>query len=323
MKLIADNALNTLAVTETWLDSSVSDEELAIIGFTLFRCDRPCKVRCSCTSGQPCQKRGGVAFYSRSDLNFCKASILVHGMEMIWLRSTAKITGRAFLLGCLYRPPSADAKFWSCVQELVHHIQGEDIILLGDLNIDSFQTNRPMYQSLHSSLLLPLNLLNKVCSATRTTPSSASSIDYIPTNLAAVRDGVVSPCEFSDHDLVYAALDVKSNTQLPAYDVTLKTRDYRNINFPELIGLLEHANLSSFSSTNVVEMLDEWLGKFNTVLDVVAPYKQPGRRTIPRKKNCPFMTPELLALIRQRKSAFRRYRASGCIDTTLQRCLPL
>eukprot|EP00117_Sycon_ciliatum_P028817 scpid73922/ scgid23077/ len=67
-----------------------------------------------------------------------------------------------------------------------------------------------------------------------------------------------------------------------------------------------------FSAVDVDGMVDEWLDKFNAVLGIDTPYctvqQYVGKA---RGRKCPFMMPDLLQLIRQRKAAYRKYCEHG------------
>ena len=60
-ELISSHTLQILSVWETWLDNSISDNEVMINGFQLYRRDRQCLPGCTCKNGEPCQKQGGTA----------------------------------------------------------------------------------------------------------------------------------------------------------------------------------------------------------------------------------------------------------------------
>ena len=63
-KLIDEHCLDLLAVTETWLDSSISDTEVSVPGTILLRRDRPCADGCTCLSScTPCRKGGGICIF--------------------------------------------------------------------------------------------------------------------------------------------------------------------------------------------------------------------------------------------------------------------
>ena len=65
--LVRDEDLDIIGITETWLNDKLSDEELSIKGYTLFRNDRNDNIK---TRG------GGVALYVRNELNpVCKTDL--------------------------------------------------------------------------------------------------------------------------------------------------------------------------------------------------------------------------------------------------------
>ena len=79
-------------VTETWLDDSITDSEIAIDGYTLQRKDRN-------TNG------GGVCLYVRNGLSFNKREDLEdQELEATWIDLNLKKT-HPILIGAVYRPP--------------------------------------------------------------------------------------------------------------------------------------------------------------------------------------------------------------------------
>lgn len=84
-----------LALSVTWLDSSVGDGELYLPGYTLFRCDRS---RCG----------GGVAVYCADHLSCSVLSCgpSSSGVEYIWASIDCRLFSSPLVLGCFYRPPS-------------------------------------------------------------------------------------------------------------------------------------------------------------------------------------------------------------------------
>ena len=80
--------------------------------------------------------------------------------------------------------------------------------------------------------------------------------------------------------------------------------------------MLLSSNLHHFATTDTDLMLDEWAEKFNTALDIAAPYV-PRKRLKRNRKTCPFMTKALLDLIRERKSAFKKLKAANFRDMVI------
>ena len=119
-----------LAISETWLDSSDNYDLLAIGGYRLFRRDR----------GDRAGGGGGVCFYildsipANMDVQFSCPDV-----ELLWVWLHLRKRGSGLLVGCVYRRPSADTSFWTKVEELLEGAEGEEILLLGDLNVDFLQ----------------------------------------------------------------------------------------------------------------------------------------------------------------------------------------
>ena len=71
--LLYDKKLDVLALNETRLDSSISDELLAIDGYDITRADRN-------------RNGGGVCIYIRCHVNYEKCSDLIRtGLEAVYL----------------------------------------------------------------------------------------------------------------------------------------------------------------------------------------------------------------------------------------------
>ena len=274
-----------LAISETWLDSSDSDDHLAIGGYPLFRRDRGDRAG------------GGVCFYildsnpANIDVQFSCPDV-----ELLWVRLHLRKRGSGLLVGCVYRPPSADASFWTKVEELLEGAEGEEILLLGDLNVDFLQPDSASFAHLKRSLLLPLDLTNLITEPTRFSKNGHSSLDVLLTNTGKLHSGSLKDCDLSDHCLVTAHLDCDS-TLSRNFRPSFFRRDFRQFDPDTFPGLLRNSSLSHFESDDVNAMWSEWSGKFLEVLDVVAPMKC----YTPKRKKCPFMTAELLQLIHQRR----------------------
>ena len=107
------------------LTQNISDGDVAVEGFRLFRRDR--------STGH---QGGGVCFYVHHTINVKRLCHLEHpALEMLWLEIT--IGKEKVKISCLYRPPSSSIEFWSTLEKASEEVQGHSIILLGDLNVNS------------------------------------------------------------------------------------------------------------------------------------------------------------------------------------------
>ena len=323
--MIVQNNIHIMAVTETWLDNSIGDTEVSLPGYTLFRRDRDCGDNCSCLSGgmAPCKKYGGVCIYCHNSLHvtpFLDVDTSSH--EMLWVQLQGKSSASELLIiGCTYRPPSAPVSYWSTLSTALLPLQGLDVVMLGDLNADFLLNPIPStsLRHLQTDIMLPLNLQNRIADPTRVTSTSSSSIDCILSNVDSVSDGVVLPSPISDHSLVLARYTEPTAGSF-CRTHTRATRNFQQFDLQRFETLLHNSNLMQFSSSDVDSMLEEWECKFVQALDVVAPpvpSRPIPRRHQPKGPTCPFMTTELLQLIEQRKSTYRKFRQTSSKDGAL------
>jgi len=85
---------DVVGITETWADSSVTDAELSLEGFDMFRVDR---------EGS---KGGGVLLYIREELGAVILDNLSEFREQVWC--SLKLKSSSLLLGLCYRSPNSD-----------------------------------------------------------------------------------------------------------------------------------------------------------------------------------------------------------------------
>ena len=121
--------IHLILFTETWLNSSVLDEEVSIPGYTVFRKDRR-------------SKGGGVIMYTRDDLSVIRRSDLERpDVEGLWLEITLP-KSRSFIFGTFYRPPSSSKHtnpnlmnvFSDTIESL--SVENKEVLVLGDFNCD-------------------------------------------------------------------------------------------------------------------------------------------------------------------------------------------
>ena len=94
------NAIQLLAVTETWLSTSIPDDSITLSGFqTPSRKDRD-------------KFGGGVCIYALTELA-CEGreDLDTDGLEISWVEVLNINMKLPLLVGCCYRPPSAYSRF--------------------------------------------------------------------------------------------------------------------------------------------------------------------------------------------------------------------
>ena len=148
------------------------------------------------------RRGGGVCIYIHETINF---KILVQlqdpSLEMLWLK--ANLGRQDINVGCFYRPPDAKLQLWSTLDGTLEALQGQDIVLMIDLNVNTLDNSDSNF-SHFKQFCLTLQLRNLVQAPTRITPTSSRCLDVILTNVDYLTEGIVEHVEFSDHAMVLA-----------------------------------------------------------------------------------------------------------------------
>ena len=146
LTLLGNSELTYLGLTETWLNSSISDCELEIQGYDIHRYDRD-------LGGTKCGG-GGILVYTLSNRTFEQMpawSLCTPDLEWVW--SVLKLPDtRPTYICTMYRPPSGDIQTFldlleSCILD-IYTMGISDVLILGDINInlkDICNSNKKKY----------------------------------------------------------------------------------------------------------------------------------------------------------------------------------
>ena len=211
-----------IAMSETHLGPSVSDDEVSISGYDLFRLDRN-------------RNGGGVGFYCRSSLSAKRVpQFEEQGIELIWVEFQS---GRnRNLLGCCYRPPGQSrvlidnflSKFQASLDQAIDS-NPTSITILGDFN-----DRCALWDSMHSSSELGNKLLdlvnyNNFFQLINTPTRETNLLDLIITDSPVhyVDYGTLPPLSELDHCTVYARFEQHYSTS-PSFYRTIWSYDQCN-----------------------------------------------------------------------------------------------
>ena len=118
--------LHILAFTETWLDNSISDGEVSLPGYSIFRSYR--------TNG----RGGGIAVYVKETQSVIRRADLEKDFvgECMWLELLLP-KAKGILFGTFYRPPS-QSDVLHPFQEVIElsNAENKETLITGDFNYD-------------------------------------------------------------------------------------------------------------------------------------------------------------------------------------------
>ena len=135
--MLTSENIHILAISETHLDISFDDTAVAIQGYNIYRRDRNAYGT-------------GVAVYIQSHiLVMLREDLMSSVIEVLWLQVDLAHL-KPFLLGCCYRPTSANSQYLNNMCEMFDTVcdVNREVYFLGDLNIDWFSSSCPLKRKL-------------------------------------------------------------------------------------------------------------------------------------------------------------------------------
>ena len=279
---------SVITISETWLTNTISDNEIKLTNYILYRADRG-------TRG------GGVATYVSSAL---ASEVIVPTVEPSHFESIfIKVIlheNKYITIGNIYRPPSAPAESFNSIVSTINSINDKnELILLGDFNKNWTDKS----SNTAKNILGNLNLTQLITEPTRVTPTTQSLLDWIlvshPNRF--IKSGIL-PDSFSDHCIIFCTWKIKLPKLPPKF---INIRQYKKININQFINDLISVNWDRFQIIpNVHEAWNFFHSEFMKIVDRHAPFK-----TIKVKgSHLPWVSSELISIFRQRDMAWGTYR---------------
>ena len=250
-ELMREKKYDVLAVSESWLNSTVTNAEIEIEGYKLTRLDRLNKTG------------GGVCVFTKAALKVKRlkdiSGISELGFHQLWMQ--IQLNRLKSLVFCVtYRPDYCPV---SClVDDFMDNysqalILGKPLMITGDLNCNLLEPGCPEAVAL-LDFCKSVNLTQLIKEPTRVTETSSTLLDVIitPTNTNLVESSGVLPCHISDHYLVYATLKLKISKLPPRY---VKMRSFRHYDGQQFVADLEQIPWDEIASVDdASEMLDHF-----------------------------------------------------------------
>lgn len=288
--ILLDKKYNICTISETWLNSNISNESLYIEGYNLIRVDRDVG------------RGGGIGMYLKNDIKY-KVIPTRGNIEQLWV--SFSLCKKNFALGVLYKPPDFNYKnFLSDFESTIQNdlLLYDYLIALGDFNIDQLKLDNPATKSFNS-LMETLNCEQIISSPTRTTKNSISLIDLIVISDSSIiaDKGVVDMHGFSDHDMVFCKLFFSSNIS----NNTINYRAYSKLDYEVF-----YADLQTLPLYHIMEIddINEKVALLNYYLRYLLDTYLPLKTCKIRKHYSPWVTENIKLLISLKDKALKKYK---------------
>lgn len=196
--LVEKSNYDVIILTESWLRSEISDNQICLDNYNIARKDRPTRA-------------GGIVIYIRSEYTFkIIDDIPSNGTEQLWL--SVYSDNVKICIGGLYRVPNGSVReFLELFEECLSHVvpSHDNIIIAGDFNINLNISNKNVNKLL--SIIKCFGLKQIVKSATRITNKTYTLLDLIicSDHLIILESKVEERNEkLSDHCIVSCNIDL-------------------------------------------------------------------------------------------------------------------
>lgn len=288
--MVASEAVDIIAVTESWIDTDGRDfeGEFELPGYTMFKKDR---------TGR---QGGGVLIYIKNHLQSTHRPI-DSPHELIRVEITGR--SRTLHLFVVYRPPhqqlEIDLQLYNLLTQLMHD---KVAVIVGDFNCNiAWETRTPGPGGDRLLDFVDDNFLTQMV----TEPTRGANIlDLILCSEADLVSNVSigEPLDTSDHNMVRCHLKLPTN---PRHQVARQVPNLRLADYAKFRRELGGVVVDDFETTE--EVWSSFKTKFMAIQATCIPNRSSAR--VARNKP-PWFTRELGAAINNRKRAYLEYKRS-------------
>ena len=239
---INDEDIDIIGITETWLNSEISDSEINLDGYTIFRKDRD---HANKTRG------GGVALYVRSELSCVRRDdiVEVNFPETLWCNIDSN--KESTLIGVCYRAPDSLQLQDEALYSLLGKVSLEqNVTIMGDFNfrelnwgnLETIDESHLFIECLRDNFLS--QLVNQPTRSNNYLDLILSSDENIVENV-----NVGEPFKTSDHQIIRFSLI----TRKPVQNKVTQTFNYYTDSYDEVRKYVQSLQLSEIIDYSNVE----------------------------------------------------------------------
>ena len=268
-----------------------------------------------------CKEGGGICVYIKAGLKYKERLDLKCPdkfndlFDYVFIEILTEKTLNNYIIGTLYRSPGGNT-----VQDFNDHMskkilpkimkEKKNVILTGDTNINLLKCSEHSATADYLDMLLTQGLIPKITVPTRVTHSSATLIDHIFFNEGFNNNSTLAgtlQTHMSDHYMNFLFVNNKVTSETP------KTVTYRPLtkkNMTLLGNALSEQNFEDLYLCNDPDTAYNLLvDRYSKVCDEVIPLKTVRFNKYKHKKK-PWITNEILSLIKRRDKLHRKIRNS-------------
>ena len=268
LQYIAKNSnAAVIGMSETKLDNTVYDSEVAIDGYNIARSDRNTKC-------------GGVACYIRSNICFNLKTCLSKNIENIFIDLLFPKT-KPITVGVIYKPQDQTRSLEQIITEFETLDLNDEHYVLGNFNISllfkgKYFFDKPdKFMQFYKEFSPEIKNYTEFCSkygfkelikgSTRTTRITSTLIDHI------LQSGIIDTA-VSDHSMVYCTGKISREKYNKQKEIIFRSlKNYSVDVYKEALDKVSISNYDNFDNPEIA--YSDFISKLESVINVLAPIK--------------------------------------------------
>ena len=250
-RILVGTDMDIVGVSETNIKKSTPPKLFKMDGYNFFHADRNHTTK------------GGVGIYVKQDLKAKRIQVKFEKLQPELIFVEVEVLHNKILIGVIYKSPKEYFTAYGDILEILAFMTSKynNVVLLGDYNIDQLKPETASYKYFKNTILEPLALQQFVKEPTRITKDTSTLIDLVLSNTInnIKHTGVVDIPGISDHCMVYLAFALKRPKFKPK---VIRRRDFRNFSEENFNKDMERAPWG-----NIYSVDDNDLGNQVTILE--------------------------------------------------------
>ena len=288
--MVDDIKPHILGITESWAHNYITDAELGLEGYAMFRKDRMGR------------RGGGVLLYIKDTTPAYEVQLQKEAYCNEAIRCKL-VTGHSTVtIGVVYRCPNITKQNNEKIHNAISEVSKGDCIIMGDCNHGNIKMQSTVVEDQRFLCLVQDNFLTQhVLEPTR----AARVLEIVLSSQKEFVDNVViqEPLGSSDHNQLHFNINIKSDKT----KVNQCRRDFRKGNYKKIrksLALIDwDDNMNNKTATECWNILR---GELDSAIDSHIPMKKQGKRS--KKKH---LSKETFRKIRYKQNMWRVYKHTG------------
>ena len=297
-----------IAVTETWLNPDTSE--------SIFIPDYSFNSVCRCSG-----RGGGVGLFIHYSIQFSSLTVPLDVTTFEHLFVKLRIHHNSIIIGVIYRPPNTNLQKFNEEFRLLldQTVRCQSCVLLGDFNID--MSAQIMNSAIHEfqNITSTHCLQPKINLPTRITPTSATIIDNVFTNIFDKKSTVkIIVDDISDHLPIYFAIEDSKQEPMNVFTQPFREQNNENKNrfIVELGGLDWSDVLQHCGNGDASIAYSSFIKTYLRIYDICFPVTHKENKSSHFRKA--WMTPGLLKSCRKKNILYKKYLCNPTADNKLK-----